>query len=162
MSPARMAAKTSAVLVLVRRSQAWRDHGRVDGQLEVGAVQTGDLPQAGVVDHSGDLVAVLRDRAPTPLLQDLAHRGRHRLVDLEPHGLAEAPAPELLLEREHQVVRLVLLELQVGVARDAEEVRLQDVHAGEEHVQVGGDDLLEQHELVRLDLEEARQERPEP
>ena len=35
---------------------------------------------------------------------------------------------------------------------------LEDGHAGEEHVQVGRDHLLEQHELARLDLDETRQD----
>ena len=60
---------------------------------------------------------------------------------------------------EQQVVRLVLLEREVGVAGDPEEMRLQDLHAREQRVEVGGDDLLDRHERAGLDLDEARQDR---
>ena len=109
-----------------------------------------------MVEHPGDLVAVLGVDAHAAL-QDPAHRRRHRLVDLEPDGLAKPPPPELLLDRQHQIVGLVFLELEIGIARHPEEVRLVDRHAREEQVQVGGDDLLEQHEPARLDVDEAGQ-----
>ena len=81
--------------------------------------------------------------------QQLEHVLRHRLLDLEPHGRAE-PAPlQLLLERLQQVVRAVV-DLEVGVARDPERVVLDDLHAREELVEVGGDHLLEGHEAAAL------------
>ena len=55
--------------------------------------------------------------------------GRHRALDLEPHRLAEAAPAELLLDGQEQVVRLVLLDRQVGVAGHPEQVRLEDLHA---------------------------------
>ena len=55
--------------------------------------------------------------------------------------------------------RLVLLDRQVGVARDPEEVVLDDLHAREQHVEVGGDDLLEQHVGARRHLHQPRQDR---
>ena len=36
---------------------------------------------------------------------------------------------------------------------------LEDLHAGEQRVEVRFDDLVDQDELVRLDLDEARQDR---
>ena len=54
---------------------------------------------------------------------------RHRALDLEPDGLAEAAPAQLLLDRQQQVVRLVLLDREVGVAGDPEEVVLHDLHA---------------------------------
>jgi len=87
------------------------------GQLEIGPVQRGDLPQAGVVEHAGDLVAVGRIDAHA-LLEDLAHRGRHGLVDFESDRVAKPPSPQLLFEGQHQIVGLVFLELQIGVAGD--------------------------------------------
>ena len=87
----------------------------------------------------------------------MAHRIRHCLVYFEPDRLAEPSAPQLCLQGQHQVVGLVLLQFQVRVARHPEEVSLQDRHAGEEHIQVGGDDLFKQNEPARPDLQEARQ-----
>ena len=54
---------------------------------------------------------------------------RHRPLDLEPDGRAEPPPAELLLDGQQEVVRLVLLDREVGVAGDPEEVVLLDLHA---------------------------------
>ena len=77
-------------------------------------------------------------------------------VDLEPDGLAEAPAAQLGLDRLQEVVGLVG-DLEVGVARDAEEAVADDLHAREQRPEVGGDDVLERDEGVRrvVDLDEA-------
>ena len=64
--------------------------------------------------------------------QQLAHLGRHPMVDLEAHGATEAPAAQLHLDRGEQVVGFLLLEGEVGVARDAERHEVDDVHPGEE------------------------------
>ena len=144
-------------LIFVGRNQARRDDRRVRGEPQVRPVLRGDLPEAGVVQHAGDLVTILRIDAHTAL-EDVAHRRRHCLIDLEPDRLTKPPAAQLLLDRHHQIVSLVLLEFEVGVARHPEEMRLVDRHPGEEHVQVGGDDLLQQHEAARLDLEESGQD----
>ncbi len=77
-------------------------------------------------------------------------RAGHRPVDLEADRRPEAAATELLLDRQQQVVGLVLFDREVGVARDAEEVRVEDLHAREQRVQVGGDDLLDRDEDARL------------
>ncbi len=69
--------------------------------------------------------------------------------ELEPHGRAEPPAQELLLHRLEQVLGVVLLDLHVLVARDAEQVVLAHLHAREEVVEVLGDDLLDGHERRR-------------
>ena len=76
---------------------------------------------------------------------------RHRVTDLEPDRPPEATTTELDLDRGEQVVGLVLLEREVGVAGDPERRDLADLHAGDELVQVSGDDLLEgdEHQLVR-------------
>src|SRR4029079_15736106 len=79
-------------------------------------------------------------------------------LDLEADGLAEPAPTELLLDREEQIVGLVLLERQVGVPGDPEHVSLDDLHAAEEEIQVRLDDLVEEDEAVRLDLVEPRQD----
>ena len=78
------------------------------------------------------------------------------VVDLQPHRLAEAPPAQLGLDRLQEVVGLVG-DLEVGVARDAEEAVADDLHPRKERFEVRGDDLLERDERVRrvVDLDEA-------
>ena len=128
------------------------------GLLRSGRSSSRDRPQARQVEHAPDLVAVVLAEADAPQ-QDLAGRGRHRPLDLEADGLAEAPPAKLLLDRHEEIVGLVLLERQVGVAGHPEQVVLEDLHAREQHVEVRLDDLVDQDEVVRLDLDEARQDR---
>ena len=71
--------------------------------------------------------------------------GRHALLDLEAHGASEPTAAQLHLDGLEEIVGL-LLQRQVGVASDAEGPPVLDLHAGEEGVQLRGDDLLERHE----------------
>jgi hypothetical protein len=77
-------------------------------------------------------------------------------------GRAEPTAQQLLLERLDEVLGLVLLDLDVLVARHAEDVVLDDLHAGEEVLEVVGDEVLERDPpgvldgLVGVDLHEAR------
>ena len=56
-------------------------------------------------------------------------------------GLVEPAPAQLELDRFEQVVGLLLLERQVGVAGDPEHRPLLDDHADEERVQMGGDQL---------------------
>ena len=87
------------------------------------------------------------------LAQALAHAG----PDLDPHDLAEAALAQLLLDGAEQVVGLVV-DREVGVARDPEDVVVDDLHAREERVQVLGDQALERDERPAVtDREEARQ-----
>ena len=79
---------------------------------------------------------------------ELAHEQAQRHVvhvvgDLEADGRAEAAPEELLLERLDEVLGLVLLDLDVLVAGDAEHVVLEDLHAGEEVAEVVGDEVFE-------------------
>ena len=67
--------------------------------------------------------------------------------DLEAHAGAEAALPDLAVDDRQQVVRLVLEDVHVHVARDAERIAAEDLHAREEIVEVRGDELLERQEL---------------
>ena len=64
-----------------------------------------------------------------------------------PHDLAEAAAAQLVLDRLQQVVGLVG-DREVGVAGDAEDVVVDDLHAREQRVEVVGDHVLERDERV--------------
>ena len=126
--------------------------------LEVVAVEAVQRPQPGQVQRTGepeDLELVDAELAD----EQLEHVRVDGLLDLEPHGRAEPAAHELALERLQQVLRVVLLDLDVLVAGDAEGVGLLDLHAREQGVQVRGDDVLERHEPGRADLDEPRQQR---
>ena len=74
---------------------------------------------------------------------------RNGLLDLQSHRRLRAALGELLLERLEQVVGAIV-DLQVGVARHAEGVVLDDLHAGEELIEVRGDHLLERREAAVL------------
>jgi hypothetical protein len=119
--------------------------GRV---LQVTSVQAVQHPEPGEVERSDDLVDVVVgdvELAHQQVAQLLAHGG----LDLEAHGPPEPAAAQLDLDGGQQIVRFVLLEREIGVARHPEGRELHDVHPGEQLVEVGGDDLLERHERGR-------------
>ncbi len=143
--------------IVVRGYQACRDDRAPALQLEVRPVEARQFGQGGQVEHPGDLVAVVLGQAD-PAQEELARRRRHGPLDLEAYRVAKSPPPELFLDCQQEVVGLVFLDRQVGIACDAEEVALADHHAPEEKIQVGGNDLIEQHEFARLDFEEPREQ----
>jgi len=117
--------------------------------LQLRTVERVETPQSAEVerpvDH-GDRVVVDLEFA----LEHLAHLVGHQRVDLEPHDLAELGAPmQHLLDRLEQILVLVV-ELEVGVSRDAERVMGDDLHAGEQPIEVGGDDLLDRDEAAAV------------
>ena len=70
----------------------------------------------------------------------------HDVLDLEADGRAEPPTGQLSLERGEEVLGVVLLDLEVLVAGDPEGEVLAHLHAREQVVEVGRDDVLEGHE----------------
>ena len=82
--------------------------------------------------------------------EQLEHLAGHLGVDLEPHDATELAAPaQHRLDRLEEVLGFVL-ELEVGVAGDAERVVREHLHAGEQGVELRRDDLLEQHEALAV------------
>ena len=81
------------------------------------------------------------------LLQQLADAIGDAGVHLQPHAGPEAPPPHLAVDDRQQVLAL-LLDLQVHVPRDPEGKAAERLHAREQVLQVGGDELLERQELV--------------
>ena len=65
---------------------------------------------------------------------------------LQAHRRTEPAPAQLPLQGLEQVLRVVLLDLEVLVAGDAEQVVLEDVHPGEQHVEMLGDQVLERNE----------------
>ncbi len=91
-----------------------------------------------------------------PVDEPLAQVGVHVGADLEPHDLSEAAPAQLVLDGTQQVVGLVG-HREVGVAGDAEHRVRDDLHAGEQLVEVARDHRLERDERVLADRHEARQ-----
>ena len=98
-------------------------------------MQPGEVQRPGDGDDLFALDAQLAD-------EQLEHVRVDRLLDLEAYGRAEPAAHELFLQRLQQVLRVVLLDLEVLVAGDPEGEVLTDPHAREELVQVRSDDVL--------------------
>ena len=124
-------------------------------------VGVAELEQVLDLERAGDAVDVGR------LELERSHQRRDDGVgraggDLEPHRRAAIAAPQLLLDRRDQVLRLLLVDLQVPVAGDTEAGGVQDGEAREEVAGVGGDHLVEQAVLdpgVGRQAHEARQHR---
>ena len=117
--------------------------------VQVGTVEGVDAPQPAQVQgarHAEDAVGPDLELGGQQLGQVLTHV----CLDLEPEGLAEAASAQLHLNGDQQIVRLVLLEHEVGVAGHPEGVVVADGHAREQRVQVGGDDLLERDEALAV------------
>ena len=89
----------------------------------------------------------------SPSRSRVEHPRRRRRGHLDADHVAEAAAPQLRLDRLEEVVGVVG-HLEVGVAGDAEEHALGDLHAGEERRQEVGDHGLERHE-ARARVDEA-------
>ena len=91
-----------------------------------------------------------------------ASPSRHRRGDLDAHDVAEAAPAQLELDRLEQVVGLVR-DLEVGVARDAEDGALGDLHLREEPVEEVRDHVLERDEQAALaDLARSAAAAPAP
>ena len=140
----RMASKT--VAGESKSPRAGRQERRV---LELRQIELQDGDQIGGAERTVDLVDVLGLELQLGA-QQLPHRLGATPFDLEADRRAEAPAAHVLGDAVEQVAGLVLADLDVGVARDAKRRRAEDLHAGEEAVQVRFDELLEENELELL------------
>ena len=121
-------------------------------------------------EHLEEPAEVERRRQPVHLLlgdSELPHEQFTRSVvhvvgDLKADGRAEPSTQELALERLDEVLGLVLVDLDVFVAGHPELVVLEDLHAGEELLEMVRDEVLERDEsqeaaLVIRKLHEAWQ-----
>ena len=132
-----------AARVLHAREARLRDrHPRLG--LQIGPVETRELHQVGEVEQALDLVDLVVADVEA-LAKPVEHARRRRGRHLDPDDVAEAAAPELGLDGLEEVVGVVR-HLEVGVARDAEEHALGDLHPGEERGQEVRDHRLERHE----------------
>ena len=114
------------------------------------------LVEVREVEQAVDLVDLV-GAAPSPWQSRSSIACDVELETSTPHDVAEAPAPQLELDRLEQVVGFVR-DLEVGVARDPEDRALEDLHAGEEPVEEVRDHVLERQQPAAVaDREEARQ-----
>ena len=129
--------------------------------VQIGLLDVDERPQALGAHHPVDFVTIAAVELER-LAQLAAQVLRHRRLDLEPHRFAEPAFAQLRLDRAQQIVGLVLLQVEIGVARDAEEVGRRHAQAREQRLQVVRDDVFEHHEPAltgrrRVDRDEARQ-----
>ena len=117
--------------------------------LELGPVEVVHHPQSGQVQRAGDGVDVLGLQIELPGEKG-AHLVGDRRIQLEAHGPTEPAPAQLHLDRLQEVVGVLLLEGQVGVAGDPERVVALDLHAGEQGPEMGGDDLLHGDESLAV------------
>ena len=128
------------------------------GVLQALAVLVGDAVQAPQVERAGEPEHLLVAHAELGD-QQVEHALGHRLLDLEPDRRAE-PAPEqLLLERREEVLRVVLLDLEVLVAGHPERVDLEHLHAREQPLEVLADDVLQRDEPLVAEWHEPVEDR---
>ena len=81
--------------------------------------------------------------------EDVEHAPRHALFDLEQGRRAVPELAQALVDGFEQVVGLVFLNHHVGVADDAEDMRALDRRAREQRLDVGADDVFDEHERRR-------------
>ena len=142
--------------VALRGCEPRRDRRDPRLELQLGPVERCELEELGEVERALDAID-LRLVGTESALQARDHLGRRRGAHLDANHVTEAPAPELGLHGLEEVVRVVG-DLEVRVARHAEDGALDDGHAREEGREEVGDDLLERDvEPAAAEVEEARQ-----
>ena len=158
----RIAAKMSARPFCSARLEGERRRRHVRRVVQLGAVDLGEVEQAAQIERTGEAVDLLRGDVELAD-QQVEREVVHVVADLEPDRRTEAAPQELGLERLDEVLGLVLLDHDVLVAREAEGVVIEDLHAGEEVVEVVRDQLLERQVAhgvaVARDVDEAREHR---
>ena len=80
--------------------------------------------------------------------QKLDHGRGHARVHLQPHGVAKTALPHGFFDGLQQIVGFQFLDGDFGVARDVEDVRLHDLQARKQMLQIGDDQLLQPNESV--------------
>ncbi len=74
--------------------------------------------------------------------QDLTDRAGETRGHLQAHHRPEATVPHFLLNRAQEVLGFVVIHFEVGISGDTKGVATEDLHAGEEGLDVCGDQLL--------------------
>ena len=131
------------------RLEGQRRRRHVRRVVQLGPIDLGEVEQAAQVERTREAVDLLRGDVELAD-QQVEREVVHVVADLEPDRRTEAAAQQLGLERLDEVLGLVLLDHDVLVAREAERVVIEDLHAGEEVVEVVRDELLERQVAHRV------------
>ena len=124
--------------------------------MQLGDVGVGDLVERAVVHEALGLVDVLGIHLQL-VHEELEDARVGAGGDLEAHHAREATLLEEVLRGFQEILGVLVVALHLGVSGDAEGEDLQDLHAGEEVVEVVLDDLLHGDEVVAaLEAEEPR------
>ena len=118
-----------------------RDRGQKGDVLQIGPIQRVQLFEVAHAQRGGDGIDVGGANLQV-LHEEVAAGRRHGGIHGDAHDPAEASLPYAPLDRLQEVLRLELLNGQLGIPRHPEGVDFDDVHSGEEAMQVGGDDLF--------------------
>ena len=89
---------------------------------------------------------------PQPLGQERAELLGRAVGYLKAHHVAEAALFHQILDGFQQIVGFVLLDLHVGIARDAEQPGVDDSVAGEQRAEVFGDQIFQQDDVAVTDV----------
>ena len=130
--------------------------------LQLRAVHAAQREQRGQVERAGqDGDLIIRD--VELVLKELERLVVHVFGHFQADGGTKASTQQFFFERLQQVLGLVLFNGDVFVTSDPERMVVNDLHAGEEHFQVLGNEIFEQDEPVlalgRLQWIQARQHR---
>ena len=126
--------------------QARLRHGGERVVLELGPIQRVQRPQGAEIQESPNLVHVLIIELQLAG-QETPHLVGDRSVELQAHRAGGAAAAnEHRLDGGEEILRLVLLHVHIGVAGDPEDVVREDLHPGEQRVEVRGQHLLDGYE----------------
>ncbi len=129
------------------------------GVLEILPVGAAQVEQAGEIEWGGEAEDLLL--SDIDLMDEHVQHGLVDVVfDLEAHGrAADLASQQLLLECSQQVFGVVLLDLDVLVASHAEGGVGNDLHAGEETIEVSCDDLFQREVAALVHLQESGEQR---
>ena len=114
---------------------------------EGGQVESVELHHVGDVERPINDVHVIRRQIERGG-QKLNHLGRHRCRHFQSHRQTEATAMQMLLHRPQEVARFILANLEISVARHAEQVALAKAHVGEKRGGVGCNQASEKSEVA--------------
>ena len=126
--------------------------------LQFGAINRMDLHQTGEVDETLDLDHV-SIRQIVLFHEQLTHFGISAGVEFQSHGASESASTQFHFDGLQKIVGVLVLQREVGVARDAKSRGSADRHPGEQRGHLGHDDLFHRHELRRArNLVETREQ----
>ena len=120
------------------------------GVMKPGMVEAGQLEQIAHGEHPvhlEDIVFLIQfqfGRQPAPM------EFLHPRADLQADDGGEFPLLQLRFDHRHQIVGFLLILFRIGVPGDPENFAGDDLHAGEQHVQVVHHDDFQGDEVIRL------------